>query len=871
MSAPPRLPRRLLNAVLPETHRDVVLTDLDDEFNSRIAPARSTAAAAAWYWRQALASLPGALRMRMRFQLADVARDLVYAARMLRRNPTFSTTAILTLAIGIGATSAVLTLANAVLVRPLPYTDPDRIVSVMEIDRQRDGGSGNLSWPDFLDYARQNRTLAAMAAYSGGSRTLTANGAPAQRVPVVMVTGKFFDVLGVNAGRGRTLEDNDVIQSAPPVAMLTDASWRTRFGGDAGVIGRTVVLNGQPTTIVGVLPPAFEFPPRGQAEFWLPERPTKNQTERKFYHWMDAIGRLRPGVTAADAAADLDGIAKSFAALDPRAHQHSGVITPKLRERIVGNVRPTLLVLSAASMLVLLVACANIAGLLLAQSASRTTEMAVRSVMGAGRSRLFRQLLVENLALAMPAGSLGVVVGQWMIGGLIAAMPPAQRVMLPHLAAMTLDGQALAISAALTLSASLLFGLLPAWRTARTDRLRAARGVAGAGARDLRFQSAFVVAQVALALLLLAGAGLMGQSLWRLLAVSPGFRTDHLLTMTIALPDGRYNGGDRIRQFQTDLISRLSSLPGVTGATLIDQLPLTGAGNNGSFTVVGDVSARETTTLVRTAASNYFDVMGIRLEEGRRFAPTDLPSSPDVVLVNRALADQAGEPLVGKRVVFPFMPGQEMEVIGIVGNEQFDALDRAPKPVLYFPQTQGPNGNFSLVVRTAGEPSAMTAPVLSMLAEMDPSIPAYSRATMDQILSASPAVFERRSVLALIGAFAAAALVLAAVGLYGVLTQVVAESTREIGVRLALGAGRPAIAGAILRRGFVPVLLGLVIGVAGSAILGRYLGGLLYGTSATDTATLASVVAVLAAVAIVACVIPARRALRVDPAVALRG
>jgi len=868
--APPRLARRLLAWVLPHAHRAVVLTDLDEEFAARASTGASAADASRWYRRQVLRSLPGAVRMRGRFQVADLARDLKYGARLLRRKPTFAVTGVLTLAIGIGATSAVITLANAVLVRPLPYTDPDRIVSVMEIDRTSEARSDNLSWPDFNDYARENQTLTAMAGYTGGSRTLTVDGAGAERLPVVMVTGRFFDVLGVAPGIGRALNDDYLPDGAPPVAMLTDASWRTRFGADPSILGRRIILNDVPTTIVGVLPAAFEFPPRGAAEVWLPVHPSKGQIERKFYHWMDAVGRLKPGVTRAQAESDLDRIARSFASLDPRAHQHSGVLAPILRERIVGDVRPTLMILSGASLLVLLVACANIAGLLLAHSATRTSEIAVRSVMGAGRSRLFRQLLAENLALALPGGVLGVILGQGMIRGLVATMPPAQRVTLPHMASLSLDGQALIISLVVTASASLLFGLLPAWRTARTDLLQSTRGVAGLGARELRLQSAFVVIQVALALVLLVGAGLMAQSLRRLLDVSPGFRTDHLLTMTVALPQGRYSDPAALANFQRTLTERLEAVPGVLGASLIDQLPLTGAGNSGSFTVMGDVDAHETVTLVRDAAANYFDVMGIRLEAGRPFAETDTPSAPQVALVNRALAERVPGSILGKRIVFPFMPGQLIEVVGIVGNERYGALDAEQEAVLYFPQSQGPDSNFSLAIRTAGDPSGMSGPVVAAIAELDPAIALYQRASMESIVAASESVFRRRSVMALIGGFAIASLLLAVVGLYGVLAQVVAQRTREIGVRVALGAGRATIAFGIVRRGLWPVAIGLGIGLVTSVVFGRLLGGLLFGTSATDVVTLSLVVAALSAAALVACIIPARRAVRVDPVEVLR-
>ena len=460
-----------------------------------------------------------------------------------------------------------------------------------------------------------------------------------------------------------------------------------------------------------------------------------------------------------------------------------------------------------------------------------------------------------------------------MLRGLVAAMPPAQRVTLPHVATLSLDGTALAISLALTISASLLFGLIPAIRAIRTERLQSTRGVAGLGARELRLQSTFVVIQVALALVLLAGAGLIGQSLRRLLDVSPGFRTDHLMTMTVALPADRYQEPAEIGQFHTDMVSRLSGLPGVAGVTMINQLPLSGAGNSGGFTIVGDVSAKETVTLVRTAAANYFDVMGIKLEAGRTFAPVDTPAAPQVVVVNRALASRAfgDEAAIGKRIMFPFMPDQQLEIVGIVGNEQYDGLDKSMGPVLYFPQTQDPESNFSLAVRTAGEPRAVLPSIVAEIGRMDPAIAVYSRVTMDEIMNASEPVFRRRSVLALIGGFALATLLLAAVGLYGVLAQVVAERTREIGVRLALGAGRGEIFAGVIRRGFTPVAIGIALGLGASIASGRLLGGLLFGTKATDPTTLAAALTLIALVALAACVVPARRALRVDPAVALRG
>jgi predicted permease len=678
-------------------------------------------------------------------------------------------------------------------------------------------------------------------------------------------------VLGVRPALGRAIEDTDTIEGAASVVLLTSASWRTRFGGDPGVLGRTLILNGVSTTVIGVLPEDFEFPPRGQSEFWLPLQPTRDEAQRRFFHWLDAIARLRPGVTLGQAASDLDRIASSFASLDPRAHQHASVSIPPLRERIVGNVKPVLLLLTCSALLVLIVACANIGGLLLAQNATRTIELSVRNVMGAGRARLFRQLLTENVVLALPGGILGIVLARAMVNGIIAALPPAQRLALPHVASLSLDLPALTISLGLTLSASMLFGLVPAWRSVRADRLQSTRGVAGHGVHELRLQSAFVIVQVGLALILLAGTGLMAQSVRRLLDVSPGFRADHLLTTTLALPQDKYADFDHLRTAHADLLTHLSSLPGVLGAATIDQLPLSGNSSSSKVAVVGDSSARETTVLVRAVSPNYFEVTGIPIRAGRVFAPTDVPSAPSVAVVNQAFAGQALRGSVqGTRVMFTVMPDRPLDVIGVVGNERYESLDVASQPVLYVPDTQLPSPTFSLLLRTANAPDEQFSSVLGEVARFDPGITVYARATMDQVVNRSPAVFRRRSVLTLIAGFAVAAIVLAAVGLYGVLTQVVAQRTREIGVRLALGAGRGNIAGSVIRRGLVPVAAGLAAGLGGSVLMGPYLRGLLFGTSTTDPVALGVVVLVLGLVATVACIIPARRALRVDPVVALR-
>jgi putative ABC transport system permease protein len=869
---PPRVARRLLHALLPALDRDVIVADLDDEFARVIAPRRSRLGARLWYWRQVMTSIPGATRIRARFPWSDITRDTTHGLRLLKRNPAFALAAVLTLTLGIGATSAVFTVANAVLVRPLPYADPDRLVAVMEFDRARDGVSGNVSWPDFLDYQSQNQTLSGVAGYTGGSRTLNVAGATPERLRAVMVTDNFFDVLGVPAALGRTLRRDDMPAGAAPVVILSDAAWRQRFASDPSIVGRAIDLNGRPTTVIGVLPADFEFTLRGRAELWLPVQPSPAQVERKFFHWMDAVGRLKPGVTREQAEADLDRIARGFAAVDARFHANTGARAPMLRERVVGDVRPLILILTAASALVLLVACANIAGLLLARNAVRGAEMSVRTAMGAGRARLFRQMLAENIALAVPGGILGIAAGQWMMQALIAAIPVAQRARLPHIASLGLDWRAVVITAGLTIAASLIFGLVPAWLSARREHLGSMRGVAGPGAREMRVQSSLIALQVALAVVLLAGAGLMARSLIRLLDVSPGFDADRILTVSLAVPATGDTTEAQMNVAHDALIEQLRTLPGVANASSIDILPLTGGGNTGSFTVRGDASRRETTTLLRSAARGYFETMGIDLLAGRGFSQTDTPDAPRVIMINERLASAAfGDTNpIGQRVSFPFVPNRDFEVVGVVGNERFAAIDVEAGPVLYFPYSQGPDNQFNVVLRAEGDPALLAGPARDAIARLHPSAPIVGVRTMEEILGTSEAVFQRRSVLTMIGGFAVAALLLAAIGLYGVLAQLVARRRREIGVRLALGARSSAIAASVVRKVLLAVGGGLAAGLVGSAFLGRALESLLFGVRPFDPVTLASVVVALGLAAAVACFIPIRRAVRVDPMEALR-
>ena len=882
---PPRLPRAILARLLPRGHRASLLAELDEEFARHIATSRSPAAAWRWYWRQVVLSAPAALGLRRRrhqgapttLTRSDSSRsivqpllaDLRFGARLLWRRPGFAAAAMVTLALGITVTSAVLTVAYAVLLRPLPYADPDRLVSLAEVDTRRESAGGNLSYPDFLDYRAQNRTLTSLAGFSGGSRTLTGAG-PAERVAIAEVTAEFFGTLGVRPILGRDLGPADTQTGADPVVLLTYGAWVRRFGGDASLVGRTILLNGQPTTVVGVLPSDFAFPPRGLAELWLPVHPSNAQLERRYFHGLDAVGRLRPDVSRSQAADDLSVIAKRFASIDPRYHPAAAARVTSLTNRIVGDVRPTLLVLLTGAICLLLIACTNIGGLLVARSSARLREMDVRLAVGATRRRLIGQLLAESLVLAVPSTAVGFVAGQALVRMFVAALPRAQRAALPAFDNLSLDPVLLAWTAGLAVLSAAVFGLAPAWRLA-SARERASRGSVGGTRHEGRLQGAFVVVQIALALVLLTGAGLMTQSVRHLLAVSPGFSTDGLLTWRLTLgADKKTDAAARI--LHRNLLDGLGALAGVSGVATIDQLPLTGPGNSGAFVRQSAPAGPETTTLIRTVSANYFDVMGIPTHAGRGLTDDDRIGRPLVVVVNDRLARTAFDgDAIGQRISFPFITGQPFwDIVGVVADEQFDALDRAIQPVVYFPYEQTPDTAFSMIARTSGDPSALVAQVRSAVAAIDPAMPVYSLATMDQIADTSDAVFRRRSVLALMAVFAAAAVTLAAVGLYGVLAQTVAQRTREIGVRMTLGAQRSRIIYGVFQRAVVPLGLGLAIGLAGSLAFGRSLRSLLFGVAPADAETLVVGFATFVGVGLLACWIPALRATRIDPVEALR-
>ena len=867
MKKPPGLARWVLRRSLPIETRDGLIGDLDEEYRRHVRPGSGAVRSRWWYWRQALASLPWLVGR-------DVARDVRFGIRSLAQQPGFTVAAVVTLALGIGANTAIFSIVNAVLLRPLPYAEAERLVHIFEFDAV-ESARRDASWPEYVDWRALNQSFDEIAAYDGGSRTLTGVDG-AERVPVAQVTGNFFRTLGVNPHLGRTFEDGEDGSDPARLVVLTYETWQSRFGADGSIVGEVVALNGFPYTIVGVLPVDFEFSLRGTAELYLPLFVSQAQEERRYQHWLDLIGRVREGVTLEQAEADLSRLASATAAEVGDWHAGVSEIVVPLRDEMVAGIRPALLVLLAAVGVVLLVTCANVAGLLLARSATRGRELGIRAALGAGRRRLLQQLLTESLLLAVLGGASGLILGSWGLAAMIAAIPEGQRLALPHVRDLSLDATMIGVALGLTVLAGILVGLVPAWRAAGGN----VQGVLREGGRSAtgRRQGArpvLVGAEVMMAVVLVAGAGVLGKSLVRLLQVTPGFDPNGVLTMRVN-PQGGFQTVEQLFAFHRDFLERVASLPGVEGAATINQLPLTGSGNSGSFTVEGEplVSGETNPEVnIRTVSTDYFRVLGVPLLTGRAIGARDLMNTPPVVLVNQTLAERyfPDRGPLGRKIVFSFFDGQPAwEIVGVVGDERLEGPDQPITPVVYFPYQQTPDMSFSVVARTQVPPLSLIRTVRAEAAAIDPDLPVYNIATMNMIAANSTAVFLRRYVLLLVGGFAALALLLAAVGLYGVMSQSVVERTREIGVRVALGADRAEVIRMILRQGMAPALAGLIAGIAMSLIALRYVGSLLYEVQPHDPFVLTGVAFILGAVALASCWLPARRATHVDPMVSLR-
>jgi len=807
----------------------------------------------------------------------EMFQDLRFGLRMLLKKPAFTLIAVFTIALGVGANTAIFSVVNAALLRGLPYQEPERLVHLWEQTPQQNSPQREASYPDLLDW-RQNQVFSGMAAYGGnGNFSLLGNDGP-EPVRGGRVTANFFDVLGVEPILGRRFREGEDQPGAERVVLLTYSLWQQRYGGKPDVIGQTLRLNDDPHTVIGVLPPNFQFAPRGAAELWTPWQMSEPQRSRRFQHWVNVIARLKPGVSQAQAQAEMQIVARRIEQEHQDSHAGTSIVMLPLHDQIVGSIKPLLLVLLCAVGFVLLITCANVANLLLVQAAGRQKEIAIRAALGAGRGRLLRQMLVESLLLALLGGGVGLWLARLGVAALIAAIPGDLLSTMPYLRGLTLDGSTLAFTGALVLLTSLVCGLAPALQASQLDLQAALKegGRSSGGAARQRLRSVLVVGEIALALVLLVGASLMMKSLARLWAVNPGFETKNLLTFNLALPATKYAQDEKTASFHQQLLDRLSALPGVKGAGTAEVLPLVG-GNTWRFYVEGQprpAPGSEINSNLRGISANYFGVMGIPLNAGRFFTPRDNTNTPPVVMINQTLASRAfaQQDPVGQRLIPAGGNQQSIEIVGVVADEKVNGLAAPTAPVVYYPYLQvSPLSLFTgVVVRTTGEPANYVAALRREVRALEPNASVLQMQTVEQIIANSPTTFTRRYPALLIGVLAVLALLLAALGIYGVISYTVSQQTHEIGIRLALGAQSRDVLKLVVGQGIRLTLVGLTVGLFAAFALTRLMQSLLFGISATDWATYAEISALLAGAALLACYLPARRATRVDPMIALR-
>jgi predicted permease len=802
-------------------------------------------------------------------------QDLRYAVRRITRSRGFSTLVILTLALGIGANTAIFSVVNAVLLRPLPYDEPSSLVSIQHRYPSLDLDA-SVSAGGFRDYRDRTRSFANVAVQSGWGANLTGFGDPV-RITGSRASGDFFATLSVSAALGRTFGRTEDVPGQHYVVVLSDGLWQRQFGGDAAVLGRTIQLNDEPYEIIGVMPSGFRDFFSRTVELWVPLALTEEQfAAGRTNEYLGLTARLAPGVTLEQAQSEMRQFAEMLKQETPDQYPTNWTLNVRtLNELATGSIRPALLVLLGAVGFVLLIACANVANLLLARAAGRMKEVAVRIALGAKRWHLVRQLLIESTMLAIAGGALGIALAWAGVRALSASLD------IPALLgqSITLDAPVFVFTAFLALATGILFGLAPALQTTRSnvrDTIQEGGRGAAADRSGHLLRRAFVVAEFALALTLLAGAGLLMRSFARIQGVDPGFQAENLLTASLALPAAKYSN-DTVRvAFFDQLRQRVAAIPGVQAVGLTSVLPFGGGWSTGSFNVEGYTAPDGQPSPwgdVRTVDAGFADAMGLPLRRGRFFLESDGPSSPPVVVIDEVLAERywPGENPIGKRISRgnPASPATVwFEVIGVVGHAAHEGLDADARVQYYFHYRQRPLGGGSLIVRTAAEPLSSVAALRQAVRDVDADMPLSGIASMEDLIDRS--VGQRRLAMFLLGVFAFLGLLLAATGIYGVMAHMVTQRAQEMGLRMALGAGRRDVLSLVLGQGVKLAALGLALGVAGSLALTRVIESQLYNVRATDPLTFVTVTALLAVVGLVATMVPALRATRLDPVTALR-
>ncbi len=798
-------------------------------------------------------------------------QDLRFALRQLLKNPGFAVTAIVILTLGIAASVTIFSFVDAALIRPLPYQNPSRLVVLYETNTL--GPRFHVSWLDYLDYQQRNSVFQSLDVYGAYGFMLKTPTGP-EPADGARVTAGFFRTLGVTPILGRDFRRTDGQLSAPQVALISYAAWQRRFGGRSDVLGQTVVLDDNPTTIIGVLPRDFHFAPAEPSDFWAIERPDGDCEKSRGCHNFLGIARLKPGVSFASALADVSNIGLALAQQYPDDDHGRGAFLMPLTQVILGNVRPILLVLLAGAALLLLIAAVNVSSLLLVRSERRRREMAVRGALGASRARLIRQFITEGIVLAASAAVLGVALAGVVIRLLPGFLPKDFLATMPYLREIGLNVRVLAFAAFVALAAGFLFSLLPALRVSLDD-LRASlaqdsRGSSGTVWR--RFGSNLVVVELTMAVVLLVGAGLLGKSFYRLLHVDTGLVTDHLATLHVAATSGAYSKDPDQINLARQLQARLQTLPGVQSAALASDLPLGDGDGSSNFRIEGRAwPVEHNEVLVRDVSSTYFSTLKTRLLRGRYFADDEDESHTRVVVINRQMAKTyfPGENPLGLRIYMEGSPKTLMEIVGVIDDVQEGQLDDAAKAAMYRPINQNPENNFSVVLRTSQDENSVLGSAAATIHSVDPGLAVFDPMTMNQRLHDSPSASLHRSSAWIVGGFAALALLLSIVGLYGVIAYSVSQRTREIGVRMALGAQRSAVYRLILREASILAVMGIGVGLLCSLAAATLLRSLLFRVETWDVTTLAAVALVLSAAALLASFFPAHRAARVDPIVAL--
>ena len=804
--------------------------------------------------------------------LGDALHDARIAVRSLGRQLGFTAAVLATLALGIGATVAIFSLVHAVLLRPLPYREPARLVHLWETHSGEVSSRSEASYPDFLDWRAETRLFAGVEGYNGTNVTLSGPDG-ATRVRGLRVTAGFTGMLGVTPVLGRAFQQEDDLPGGSRSVMLSYGFWERRFGGSRSILNQAVDIDGEPYTVVGVLPRGFRF---GDVELWFPLGGGAGQRAERFNHWVNTVARLRDGVTIEQASSRMADVMRALAAQYPETNSGRGVILIPLKEQLTGAVRTPLLVLLGAVTLVLLIACANVAGLVVARAIERGREIALRAAIGASRGRLVRQLLTESTVLALAGGILGAWLAALGVRLLVAAAPDSMFDRMPALRDARVDGTALAVALGVAALSGILVGLAPTLfltRGSAGDLLRGGDRAGTGGARQ-RFRDALVTVEIALTLVLVVGASLLERSLVRLLRVDPGFSAEHVVTARVALAGPPYAGGAPQQRFFEAAIARLASVPGVEDVGAVSNPPLQGGGTN-TFRVEGapePPASRRPEAVMRGVAGDYFRTLGIPLVAGRGFSPRDDSTSAPVLMINRSLARGlfAGGSAVGRRLRFYAFPERAWTIVGVVGDVKTASLDAAAPPTVYLSHLQAAENRMNLVVRGNADPAMLLAAIRRVVAGLDPSIPVYGAVTMEEQIVRSGAVAARRYPLLLISVAALAALVLAIVGVYGLIAFAVARRTRELAIRMALGAQDRSVVLLVVRRGVLLAAAGIALGVPGALVLTRLLGGLLYGVSPADLTVYAGVSLGLLLVTTVASYLPARRATAIDPGIALR-